>query len=174
MFCCAILCVFSSLSIIFMGKRKRERERERERERAGCFFCLSGSCGCYCSVALIYCAEGWFAMCACSISWSFSLTFLGLSITNDTVSSANYNTWDGFNFEKVNFLSLDGGVPCFPSYGVYIFHNLFFFARVCSNVSDFNNRNQFVTAKLQSYKIINIIIVLKHFLVIPQSLRVDC
>ena len=34
-----------------------------------------------------------------------------------------------------------------PSYGVYI-SQLIRFARVCSNVDDFNNRNLFLTAKL--------------------------
>ena len=52
-----------------------------------------------------------------------------------------------FNFEIVNFPFLDGGVPRSPSYGVYIFQ-LIRFARVCSNVADFNNRNLFLTAKL--------------------------
>ena len=37
---------------------------------------------------------------------------------------------------------------------VYIFLSLFVFARVCSNVDDFNNRNLFLTAKLlkQGYR----------------------
>ena len=38
----------------------------------------------------------------------------------------------------VNFPFLDGDVPRFPSYGVYI-SQLIRFARVCSNVDDFNN-----------------------------------
>ena len=51
---------------------------------------------------------------------------------------------------------------------VYIFHNLFLFAKVCSNViSDFNNRNQFLTAKLLD-KAIGIINCIKYFL---QTLR---
>ena len=56
---------------------------------------------------------------------------LNLSITNDIVSS------------KIRF----------PSYGVYI-SQLIRFARVCSNVDDFNNRNLFLTAKLlkQGYR----------------------
>ena len=49
---------------------------------------------------------------------------------------------DDINFEIVNFPFLDGDVPRSPSYGVYI--SLFIrFARVCSNVDDFNNRNLF-------------------------------
>ena len=43
-----------------------------------------------------------------------------------------------FNFEIVNFPFLDGA---------YI-SQLIRFARVCSNVDDFNNRNLFLTAKL--------------------------
>ena len=72
---------------------------------------------------------------------------LNLSITNGIVSSKIYDNRDDFNFEIVNFPSLDGDVPCSPSYGVYI-SQLIRFARVCSNVDDFNNRNLFLTAKL--------------------------
>ena len=56
-------------------------------------------------------------------------------------------------FEIVNFPFLDGDVPRSPSYGVYI-SQLIRFARVCSNVDDFNNRNLFLTAKLlkQGYR----------------------
>ena len=47
----------------------------------------------------------------------------------------------------------DGDVPRSPSYGVYI-SQLIRFARVCSNVDDFNSRNLFLTAKLlkQGYR----------------------
>ena len=47
--------------------------------------------------------------------------------------------------KKVNFPFLDGDVPRSPSYGVYI-SQLIRFARECSNVEDFNNRNLFLTA----------------------------
>ena len=57
---------------------------------------------------------------------------LNLSITNGIVSSKIYDKRDDFNFEIVNFLFLDGDVPCSPSYGVYI-SQLIRFARVCSN-----------------------------------------
>ena len=70
---------------------------------------------------------------------------LNLSITNGIVSSKIYNKWDDYNFEIVNFPFLDGDVPRSPSYGVYI-SQLIRFARVCSNVDDFNNRNLFLTA----------------------------
>ena len=67
---------------------------------------------------------------------------LNLSKLNGIVSSKIYNKRDDFNFEIVNFPFLDGYVPRAPSYGVYIFQRIRF-ARVCSNVDDFNNRNFF-------------------------------
>ena len=78
---------------------------------------------------------------------------LNLSITNGIVSSKICDKQDDFNLEIVNFPFLDGDVPCSPSYGVYI-SQLIHFARVCSNVDDFNNRNLFLTAKLlkQGYR----------------------
>ena len=65
---------------------------------------------------------------------------LNLTIINGIVSSKIYDKWDDFNFETVNFPFLDGDVPRFPSFGVYI-SQLIRFARVCSNVADFNSRN---------------------------------
>ena len=78
---------------------------------------------------------------------------LNLSITNGIVSSKINDKRDDFNFEIVNFPFLDGDVPRSLSYGVYI-SQLIRFARVCSNVDDFNNRNLFLTAKLlkQGYR----------------------
>ena len=78
---------------------------------------------------------------------------LDLSMTNDIVPSKTYDKRDDFNLEIVNFPFLDGDVPRSPSFGVYI-SQLIRFARVCSNVDDFNNRNLFLTAKLfkQSYR----------------------
>ena len=64
------------------------------------------------------------------------------------------------DFEIVNFPFLDGDVPRSPSYGVYI-SQLIRFARVCSNIDDFNNRTLLVTAKLLKQ---DIIIFEKHFL----------
>ena len=63
------------------------------------------------------------------------------------MSSKIYDKRDDFKFKIVNFPFLDGDVSCSPSYGVYI-SQLIRFARVCSNVDDFNNRNLFLTAKL--------------------------
>ena len=78
---------------------------------------------------------------------------LNLSITNGIDSSKIYDKWDDFNFEIVNFPFLDVDVPRSPSYGVYL-SQLIHFARVCSNVDDFNSRNLFLTAKLlkQGYR----------------------
>ena len=70
-----------------------------------------------------------------------------MSITNGIVSSKIHDKLDDFNFEIVNYPFLDGDVPCSPSYGVCI-SQLIRFARVCSNVDDFNNRNLILTAKL--------------------------
>ena len=78
---------------------------------------------------------------------------LDLSMTNDIVSSKIYDKRDDFNFETVNFPFLDGDFPRSLSYGVYISQRIRF-VRVCSNVSEFNNRNQCLTAKLlkQGYR----------------------
>ena len=65
---------------------------------------------------------------------------LNLLIANDIVSSIIYDALDDFDFEIANFPFLDGDVPRSPSYGVYI-SQFIRFARVCSNVDEFNNRN---------------------------------
>ena len=72
---------------------------------------------------------------------------LNLSITNGIVSSKIHDKRDDFNFDIINFPFLDGDVPRSPSYCVHI-SQLIRFARVCSNVDDFNNRNLFLTTKL--------------------------
>ena len=79
--------------------------------------------------------------------------FLDLSITNNIVSSKIYVKRDSFDFEIVSLPLLDGDVPRSPSYGVYI-SQLIRFARVCSYVDDFDNRNLILTAKLlkQGYR----------------------
>ena len=78
---------------------------------------------------------------------------LNLSIHNDIFSTKIYDIRDDFNFDIVNFPFLDGDVPQRPSYGVYISHFIRF-ARASSHVTDFNNRNKFLTAKLlkQGYR----------------------
>ena len=64
-----------------------------------------------------------------------------------------YDKRDDFNFDIVNFPFLNGDVLRRPSYGVYI-SQLIRFARASTHVTDFNNRNRFLTAKLlkQSYR----------------------
>ena len=76
-----------------------------------------------------------------------------MSISNGIFSSKIFDKRDDIIFEIVNFLFLDGDVPRSLSYGVYI-SQLIRFARVCSNVDDFNNRKLFLTAKLlkQGYR----------------------
>ena len=54
----------------------------------------------------------------------------------------DFDKRDDFNFEIVNFSFLDEIIPRSASCGVYIYQ-LIRFARVCSNVDDFNNRNLF-------------------------------
>ena len=78
---------------------------------------------------------------------------LNLSIHNDIVSTKIYDKRDDFNFDIVNFPFLDGDVPQRPSYGVYI-SQLIRFARASSHVTDFNNHNKSLTAKLlkQGYR----------------------
>ena len=67
---------------------------------------------------------------------------LNLSITNGIDPSKIYYNRDDFNFEIVHLPFLDGDVPRSPYYDVYI-SQLIRFARVRSNVDDFNNRNLF-------------------------------
>ena len=79
---------------------------------------------------------------------------LNLSIHNDTVTKHKkiyktkiYDKRDDFDFDIVNFPFLDGDVPRRSSYGVYI-SQLICFVSASSHVTDFNNRNKFLTAKL--------------------------
>ena len=78
---------------------------------------------------------------------------LNLYIINGTVSTKIYDKRDDFDFDIVNFPFLDSDVPRRTSYGVYI-SQLIRFARVSSNLSDFNCRNKALTAKLlrQGYR----------------------
>ena len=85
----------------------------------------------------------------------YRVTFFGfeLCISNGTVSTKIYDKRDDFDFDIVNFPFLDGDVPRSTSYGVYI-SQLIRFARASSNLSDFNYRNEVLTAKLlrQGYR----------------------
>ena len=78
---------------------------------------------------------------------------LHLSISNDIVSTKNYDERDDFDFEIVNFPFLDGDLPRSSSYGVYI-SQLIRFARASSIVADFNTRNKLLIHKLlkQGYR----------------------
>ena len=78
---------------------------------------------------------------------------LHLSISNDIVSSKNYDKRDDFDFVIVNFPFLDGDVPRSTSNGVYI-SQLIRFARASSHVADFNTRNKLLAQKLlkQGYR----------------------
>ena len=69
------------------------------------------------------------------------------------VSTKIYDKRDDFDFDMVNFLIIDGDVPRFTSYGVYI-AQLIRFARASSSVSNLNCRNKALTAKLlgQGYR----------------------
>ena len=70
-----------------------------------------------------------------------------MSITNCIVSSKMYDKRDDFNFEIVNFpFLMEMFLALLHSYGVYI-SQLFPFAKVCSNVDDFNIKNLILTGK---------------------------
>ena len=75
-----------------------------------------------------------------------------MSIANGIVSSKTYNKWDDFNFEIANthFL-MEMFLAHLPM--VFLF-SAYLFARECSNVDDFSNRNLFLTAKVlkQGYR----------------------
>ena len=78
---------------------------------------------------------------------------LALSITNGIVSSKIYDKRDDFNFEIVN-IGISGWRCSSLPFIWCIYSQLIRFARVCSNVDDFNNSNLFLTAKLlkQGYR----------------------
>ena len=97
---------------------------------------------------------------------------LDLSITNVIVSTKIYDNRNDFNFDIVNYTFLDGDVPRSTSYAVYISQRIRF-ARECSDVDDFNNRNTFLTSKLlkQGYRYHKPI---KLFKILVRKLRVDC
>ena len=86
----------------------------------------------------------WCSLCFQRISFKNMLDF---SITNGIVSSKIYDKRGDFNFDIIKFSFLDGDVPRSPSCDVYI-SQLIRFARVCSNIDDFENSNLCLTAKL--------------------------
>ena len=70
---------------------------------------------------------------------------LRLSISNGFISSKIYDKRDDFDFDIVKFQVFDGDVPRSTSYGIYI-SQLIRFARVSSQVADFNACNKCLTA----------------------------
>ena len=76
-------------------------------------------------------------------------SFLDLDIILDQgrIITKIYDKRDDFNFNIVNFPHLDSDVPRAPSYGIYM-SQLVRFARACSQVDDFNERNLLLTKKL--------------------------
>ena len=56
LFCCSLICVISSFTIILMGKA------------VGFTFVFLLSCDCYCSVAFPHSAECWCKVCNCGIN----------------------------------------------------------------------------------------------------------
>ena len=90
---------------------------------------------------------------------------LHLSISNDIVSTKNYDKRDEFDFEIVNFPFLDGDVSRSTSYGVYI-SQLIRFARESSYVADFNTCNKLLIRNFlnKSIGIINFVKLFKNFI----------
>ena len=78
---------------------------------------------------------------------------LHLSISDGFVKTKIYDKRDDFDFDIVVFPFLDGDVPRSTSSGVYI-SQLIRFARVSSQIDDYNTRNKVLTAKLlrQGYR----------------------
>ena len=78
---------------------------------------------------------------------------LHLTISDGAFSFQIYDKRDDFDFDIVNFPFLDGDTPRASSYWVYISQRIRF-ARVPSQVADFNTRNKMLTAKLleQGYR----------------------
>ena len=92
--------------------------------------------------------------------------FLDLTIIIDSgkIKTKIYDKRDDFDFTITNFPFLDGDVPLAPSYGVYI-SQLVRFARVCSTLDDFNERNLTITSKLlqQGYRFHKLLTTFKKF-----------
>ena len=77
-----------------------------------------------------------------AIAFDIEAAFLyfNVSINNDTVSTKIYDRRHDFDFDIVNFPFLDGVVPRHPSYGVYIYLNLF---TLPEHLSDFNSHKNY-------------------------------
>ena len=96
------------------------------------------------------------SMFCCTLFYVHSSIAIILMGKRELIALLNLYSWC-LVMVKGLFLTVPRGclrfVPRSPSYGVYI-SQLIRFARVCSNVDDFNNRNLFLTAKLlkQGYR----------------------
>ena len=72
---------------------------------------------------------------------------LHLSISNVVLSTKIYNRRDELDFEAVGFPFLDGGVPCFTSYGVFV-SQLILFAGASGRVAGFGEQSGLLTQRL--------------------------
>ena len=83
----------------------------------------------------------------------YNIMDLDITIENGSLITKIYDKRDDFDFPIVNFPFLDGDIPLAPSYGIYI-SQLVRFCRICTKVSDFNERNLHLTEKLlkQGYR----------------------
>ena len=75
-----------------------------------------------------------------------SVLDLHLFISDGFVKTKIYDKRNDFDFDIVNLPFLDGDVPRWTSYCVYI-SQLIQFAQMSSHVDDFNTRNKVLTAK---------------------------
>jgi len=76
-----------------------------------------------------------------------TLSDIDVQINNLHCTIKIYDKRDDFDFNIVNFPPLDGDIPSSPSYGTYL-SQLIRFARVCTRVEDFNERNSIMSRKL--------------------------
>ena len=74
---------------------------------------------------------------------------LNIFIEGGIIITKIYDKRDDFNFNIVNFPFLDSDVPRSPSYGIYM-SQLVRYARACSKLKDFHERNLVLTKKLLS------------------------
>ena len=68
-------------------------------------------------------------------------------ISDGILSIKIYDKREDFDFNIINYPHLDGDVPLLPSFGVYI-SKLIRYARACTHVDDFNERNPIIASKL--------------------------
>ena len=95
-----------------------------------------------------------------------------LSITNGIVSSKIYDKWDDFNFEyiKVSYSLMEMFLAPLPM--VYIFLSLFPFLE-CVLMLMTSTMETYFQLLIYQNNVIDIIKFEKHFLILPQTLRVS-